>query len=124
MKFSSYLKELRSRRFRDTEKISKLLKIDRSIWRKIERGINPPPRKSLLHKFCLLINCKTYEKNQLYTLARRWEPSQDTNTVHHTITPAIELMKNLKPDEYRRWYDAAIQENTPDYENKYWGIRR
>ena len=123
MKFNVYLRELRSRKFPDTGKLSKLLKIDRNIWRKIETGINPPPRKNLLNKFCLLINCKDYEKNQLYALARKWQPSELTNTMHHTITPTVELMKKIKPEEYRKWYDAAVQENTPDYEHKYWGIQ-
>ena len=121
MKFNDYLKELRSRRFQDTNKITKLLKFDRKIWRKIETGITPPPQKSVLKKFCILANCKIYEQNQLFALARKWTPSPLTNTVHHIITPSIELMKHYKPEEYELWYEAAIQENTPDYQHKYWG---
>ena len=44
--------------------------------------------------------------------------------MHHTITPAVKLMKKIKPEEYQKWYDAAVQENTPDYEHKYWGKLR
>ena len=121
MKFNVYLKQLRSQKFPDTNKLSKLLKINRSIWRKVESGINPPPQKHILNKFCLLINCKDYEKNQLYALARTWKPSKLTNTLTHTITPSIGMMKKLKLEQYQKWYNAALQENTPDYEHKYWG---
>ena len=120
MKFNEYLKELRSKRFTDTNKLSKLLKVSRNMWQKIESGINPPPRKSLLVDFCRLILCKEYEKNQLFALARKWEPSEKTNTTNHIITPAVELMKHYRPEEYERWYQAAIEVNTPDYPHKYW----
>jgi len=111
---------LRSKKFADTNKLSKLLKVSRNMWQKIESGINPPPRKSLLVDFCRIILCKEYEKNQLFALARRWKPSKKTNTTNHIITPAIELMKHYKPEEYQRWYEAAIEVNTPDYPHKYW----
>jgi len=120
MEFNEYLKELRSRRFKDTNKLSKLLKISRRIWQKIESGINPPPRKSLLVNFCQLVLCKEYEKNQLFALARKWKPSDKTNTSNHVITPTLELMKHMRLEEYRRWHDAAIEANTPDYPHKYW----
>ena len=120
MEFNEYLKELRSKKFADTDKLSKLLKVSRNMWQKIESGINPPPRRSLLVDFCRLILCKEYEKNQLFALARRWKPSKKTNTSNHIITPAIELMKHYKPEEYQRWYEAAIEVNTPDYPHKYW----
>ena len=120
MEFHEYLKELRSRRFKDTDKLSKLLKISRQMWQKIESGINPPPRRSLLVNFCQLVLCKEYEKNQLFALARKWKPSNKTNTSSHVITPALELMKHMRPEEYRRWHDAAIEVNTPDYQHKYW----
>lgn len=120
MEFHEYLKELRSRRFSDTNKLSKLLKVSRTMWQKVESGINPPPRKSLLVNFCQLVLCREYERNQLFALARRWGPSNKTNTPHHVITPSLESMKQMRPEEYRRWYDAAIEANTPDYPNKYW----
>ena len=122
MKFNDYLKELRASRFPDTDKITKLLKFERSIWRKIESGINPPPQRHVLKKFCVLVNCKMYEQTQLFALARRWEPSPLTNTMNHSIAPSVDLIKQHKPEEYRRWVEAAIQENTPDYQHKYWGI--
>ena len=120
MEFHEYLKELRSKKFADTSKISKLLKVSRNMWQKIESGINPPPRKSLLVDFCRIVLCKEYEKNQLFALAKKWKPSNKTHTPKQVITPALELMKQMKPEEYKRWYDAAIAENTPDYNNKYW----
>ena len=120
MEFNEYLKELRSKKFADTNKLSKLLKVSRNMWQKIESGINPPPRKSLLVDFCRLILCKEYEKNQLFALARKWEPSKKTNTANHVITPALELMKQMKSEEYRKWRDAALAANTPDYQHKYW----
>ena len=120
MEFHEYLKELRSKKFADTSKISKLLKVSRNMWQKIESGINPPPRKSLLVDFCRIVLCKEYEKNQLFALAKKWKPSNKTHTPKHVITPALELMKQMKPEEYKRWYDAAIAENPPDYNNKYW----
>ena len=122
MEFHNYLKELRARKFPDTNKITKLLKFERKIWRKIESGINPPPQRHILKKFCILVSCKMYEQNQLFALAKRWEPSPLTNTLNHIITPSVELMKHYKPEEYKLWYEAAIQENTPDYQHKYWGI--
>ena len=122
MKFNDYLKELRASRFPDTDKITKLLKFERSIWRKIESGINPPPQRHVLKKFCVLVNCKMYEQTQLFALARRWEPSPLTNTMNHSIAPSVDLITQHKPEEYKRWVEAAIQENTPDYQHKYWGI--
>ena len=123
MEFHTYLKSLRLKHFSDTNKISKLLKIPRNMWRKIEKGINPPPRKSLLIEFCRFVYCKDYEKNQLFTLARRWQPSPHTNTVNEILSPSIELMKKMKPEEYRKWHSAAIEANTPDYPHKYWGAK-
>tara|TARA_R110002020_G_scaffold398277_1_gene608353 strand:+ start:296 stop:658 length:363 start_codon:yes stop_codon:yes gene_type:complete len=120
MKFNEYLTELRKRKFDTSKKICLLLKVEQSMWRKIEKGINPPPRKTLLQKFSYLANIKKYEENQLYALARRWEPSLDTNKPAAIITPSIEMMKKLKPQEYNRWFEAAIEANTPDYKNKYW----
>ena len=52
--FHTYLKELRVRKFDNITKLARLLKVDYQMWRKIERGINPPPKKSLLRRFCIL----------------------------------------------------------------------
>ena len=62
MEFHEYLKELRSKKFADTNKLSKLLKVSRNMWQKIESGINPPPRRSLLVDFCRLFSVKNMKK--------------------------------------------------------------
>ncbi|MAR65882.1 MAG: hypothetical protein CL833_01390 [Crocinitomicaceae bacterium] len=111
-KFHIYLKELREKKFKNTTKFVKILKIDHSVWRKIERGINPPPKKSLLSRFCTIVGAKEYEKSQLFALAKRWEPHPDTNSMRHTLY-------NRGLDE--KWTAAILADNTPDYPHKYWG---
>ena len=112
MKFHLYITELRKKRFKTITKLSKLLNIDYQVWRKIERGINPPPRKTLLSKFCNLVLAKEYEKSQLFELARRWQPHPHTNTTMHNL-----YHEGLEPS----WVQAVVKENTPDYEHKFWG---
>ena len=114
MKFNEYVKQQRLKYFKDLAKFSKILGVEKVMWRKVERGINPPPRKTLLKKFALLTNMLTYEEAQMYELARRWTPSEDTNTGNHIL-----LSEYSKAD----WRDALIKENTPDYEHKFWGKR-
>jgi len=115
MKFHLYLKELRSVRFKDTKKLCMMLGVSKGEWRKIERGINPPPRRSILNKFCVLVAALSYEQAQLFALARLWEPHADTNSGSHNL-----LDKNSSPE----WIEAMRKENTPDYEHKYWGKTR
>lgn len=115
MRFNDYLKQLRTARFKDTTKMCIMLGVSKEVWRKIERGINPPPRKSVLKKFCLLTFALGYEQAQLFELARRWEPHIDTHTVNHSL---------LDKDSSSEWVEAIAQENTPDYEHKYWGKRK
>ncbi len=112
MVFSVYIKEHRLKYFKDLNKFSKILGVEKSMWRKIERGINPPPRKSLLKKFASLTYMLSYEEAQMYQLAKRWTPSKDTNTANHVL---------LSEYSKAEWRDAMIEENTPDYEHKYWG---
>jgi len=111
-KFHIYLKELRKKKFTNTIKLAKILKIEHSVWRKIERGINPPPKKILLNNFCAIVGVKEYEKNQLFALAKRWEPHPDTNSMRHTL-----YNKQLND----KWVAAILADNTPDYPHKYWG---
>jgi transcriptional regulator with XRE-family HTH domain len=112
MKFHTYLKELRTKRYKDTKKLCSMLGVNKDVWRKIERGINPPPQRTILKKFCLLVHALSYEQSQLFALARRWEPHEDTNTSNHTL-----ISKESNSD----WIEAIIEENQPDYEHKYWG---
>ena len=112
MKFHIYLKELRKRRFADTKKLCVMLGVSKDMWRKIERGINPPPKRSVLRKFCLLVNVLSYEENQLYSLAKRWGPHEDTHTANHQL-----LNSTDKPE----WREAMMEQNRPVYPHKYWG---
>ena len=114
MDFHQYLKQLRIKRFKDTKKMCVILGISKDVWRKIERGINPPPKQTVLKKFCVLVAALSYEQAQLFALARKWEPHEDTNSGNHSL---------LNRDSNPEWVDAMTQENTPDYEHKYWGKR-
>ena len=111
MKFNVYIKEYRLKYFKNLDKFAKILGIEKSMWRKIERGINPPPRKTLLKKFANLTHMFEYEEAQMYQLARRWIPSEDTNTGNHIL---------LSEYSKAEWRETLLKENTPDYENKYW----
>jgi len=110
--FHIYVVYLRKKHFKNTDKFCKVLGVDRNMWRKIERGINPPPRRSLLKKFCNLVFALTYEETQLYELARRWKPHKDTNTFNHLLSH-----KGMSSD----WSQAIMDQNRPDYEHKHWG---
>ena len=110
MEFHYYLKQLRIKQFKDAKKMCIMLGIDKSVWRKIERGINPPPRRSVLRKFCVLVAALSYEQSQLFGLARRWEPHADTNSGNHIL-----LNEKSTPE----WREAMVMENKPDYEHKY-----
>ena len=112
MRFHIYLKQLRMKRFKDTKKMCTMLGVTKDMWRKVERGINPPPRRSLLRKFCILTAALSYEEAQLFALAREWEPHTDTNSGNHNL-----LDKNSSSE----WIEAMTEENRPDYEHKYWG---
>ena len=111
MEFHRYIKEYRTKYFKDMGKFAKILGIGKVMWRKIERGINPPPRRSLLRRFAFLTHMKGYEEQQMYALARRWKPSPDTNSANHTL---------LSESSRVEWREALIAENTPDYPHKYW----
>ena len=114
MEFHNYLKQLRIKRFKDTRKMCVMLGISKDVWRKIERGINPPPQRSVLKKFCVLVAALSYEQAQLFALARKWKPHADTNSGNHSL---------LDENSNSEWIEAMTLENTPDYEHKYWGKR-
>ncbi len=111
MKFNEYVKQQRLKYFKNLEKFCKILGVEKAMWRKIERGINPPPKKTLLKKFANLTHMFGYEESQMYELARRWAPSEDTNSGNHIL---------LSEYSKAEWRDALIKENTPDYEHKFW----
>ena len=114
MKFHLYLNQLRRQRFKDTKRMCIMLGLTKDTWGRIERGINRPPRQTVLKKFCVLVAALSYEQAQLFALARKWEPHEDTNSGNHSL---------LNRDSNPEWVDAMTQENTPDYEHKYWGKR-
>jgi len=112
MEFCEYLKQLRVRRFKDAKKMCIMLGVSKDVWRKIERGINPPPRRSVLAKFCVYTAALSYEQAQLFALARRWKPHSDANSGNHRLVD-----RSSSPE----WIEAMTRENTPDYEHKFWG---
>ena len=114
MKFNDYIKQQRLKYFKNLEKFCKIIGVEKSMWRKIERGINPPPKKTLLKKFAHLTHMLGYEEAQMHELARRWTPSEDTNTANHIL---------LSEYSKAEWRETLIKENTPDYEHKHWGKR-
>ena len=115
MKFHDYLKQLRIKRFKETKKMCIILGVSKDVWRKVERGINPPPQRSVLRKFCILVATLSYEQAQLFALARKWAPHADTYSGNHDL---------LDENSNSEWVEAMTQENTPDYEHKYWGKRK
>ena len=106
MKFNEYVKQYRLKYFKNLEKFAKIIGVTKTMWRKIERGINPPPKKTLLKKFASLTHMLAYEEAQMYHLAKRWTPSEDTNTGNHIL---------LSEYSKAEWREALIKENTPDY---------
>ena len=62
LEFHTYLKDLRLRYTTDTRKLSALLNFPHSSLNKVERGINPPPKPSILKKFALITIAKKYEE--------------------------------------------------------------
>lgn len=111
MKFNIYIKEYRLKYFQSLDKFVKILGVEKAMWRKIERGINPPPRRTVLKKFASLTRMLGYEEAQMYQLAKRWTPSEDTNTANHIL---------LSEYSKAEWRETLIKENAPDYEHKYW----
>ena len=114
MKFNEYVKQQRIKYFKNLEKFCKIIGVEKSMWRKIERGINPPPKRTLLKKFANLTHMLGYEEAQMYQLAKRWIAAEDTNTGNHIL---------LSEYSKAEWRQALVQENTPDYEHKFWGKR-
>ena len=91
MRFHIYLKQLRIKRFKDTRKMCVMLGVTKSMWRKIERGINPPPKRSILKKFCFLVF--PYEKRR-GTLIRS--------------TPGIKKVKSLPHHKFHQCHSFSL----------------
>ena len=62
LEFHTFLKDLRLRHTTYTRKLSVLLFIPHSSSYKVERGINPPPKPSILKKFAIITMAKKYEE--------------------------------------------------------------
>tara|TARA_B100000427_G_C15241389_1_gene477972 strand:- start:210 stop:560 length:351 start_codon:yes stop_codon:yes gene_type:complete len=106
MKFHTYIKSFRQKYFKDSAKFCRIIGVQKTMWRKVEKGINPPPKRSLLKKFSVICHMLHYEEQQMYALARRWKPSPDTNSSNHTL-----IDRKSSPE----WIQAIVEENTPDY---------
>lgn len=119
--FHTYLKDLRLRYTTDTRKLSALLNFPHSSWNKVERGINPPPKPSILKKFALITMAKKYEETQLFVLAKHWKPSSKTNHPHALLIPPKKSMNVIGEIDYKRRVDAAFEANRPDYIHKFYG---
>ena len=119
IEFHSYLKELRVRYTTNTRKLCMILKIPHITWSKIERGINPPPKPSVLRHFSRVVGAKSYEETQMLALARRWKPSENTNCAHNLLLPPESAIPILGEAEYTRRVEAAMEANKPDYDHRH-----
>ena len=117
--FHTYLKQLRSRYIDDTRKLCLILKQPHALWSKIERGINPPPKPSVLKQFARVVQTKNHEEVELIALARRWKPSPLMNRPHELLMPPAESISVLGDAEFNRRVEAAYEANRPDYPHKY-----
>ena len=119
IEFHSYLRQLRVRYTTNTRKLCMILKIQHITWSKIERGINPPPKPSVLKHFSRIVGAKSYEETQMLALARRWKPSKNTNCAHNLLLPPESAIPILGEAEYTRRVEAAMEANKPDYEHRH-----
>ena len=121
LEFHTYLKDLRLRYTTDTRKLSVLLNFPHSSWIKVERGINPPPKASILKKFSLITMAKKYEETQLLVLAKHWKPSFKTNHPHELLMPPKKSINVIGEIDYHRRVDAAFEANRQDYTHQFYG---
>lgn len=120
LEFHIYLKDLRVRYTSNTRKLCLILKVPHTAWSKIERGINPPPKPSILKFFARVVQTKSYEEVELFALAKRWKPSANTNRPHELLVPPAEAIPILGEREYNRRMEAAYDANKPDYQHKHY----
>lgn len=120
LEFHIYLRDLRVRYTSNTRKLSMILKVKHPAWSKIERGINPPPKASILKFFARVVRAQTYEEVELFALAKRWKPSPNTNRPHDLLLPPAEAIPILGEREYNRRMEAAYEANKPDYQHKHY----
>ena len=118
LEFHIYLRDLRVRYTSNTRKLSMILKVKHPAWSKIERGINPPPKPSILNFFARVVQAQSYEEVELFALAKRWKPSPNTNRPHDLLLPPAEAIPILGEREYNRRMEAAYEANKPDYQHK------
>ena len=95
LEFHKYLKDMRVRYTSNTRKLCLILKLPHTAWSKIERGINPPPKPTILKLFSRVVQCKSYEEVELFALAKRWKPSPNTNRPHELLVPPAEVISIL-----------------------------
>lgn len=122
IEFHTYLRDLRMRYTSNTRKLGMVLKVKHTAWSKIERGINPPPKPSILKFFARVVQAKSYEEVELFALAKRWKPSPNTNRPHELLIPPAEAIPILGEREYNRRMEAAYEANKPEYEHKHYKV--
>ena len=122
IEFHTYLRDLRMRYTSNTRKLGMVLKVKHTVWSKIERGINPPPKPSILKFFARVVQAKSYEEVELFALAKRWKPSPNTNRPHELLVPPAEAIPILGEREYNRRMEAAYEANKPEYEHKHYKV--
>ena len=120
LEFHKYLKDMRVRYTSNTRKLCLILKLPHTAWSKIERGINPPPKPTILKLFSRVVQCKSYEEVELFALAKRWKPSPNTNRPHELLVPPAEAISILGEREYNRRMEASYEANKPDYQHKHY----
>ena len=120
LEFHNYLRDLRVRYTSNTRKLGMILKVKHNVWSKIERGINPPPKPSVLKFFARIVQARSYEEVELFALAKRWKPSPNSNRPHELLVPPAEAIPILGEREYNRRMEAAYEANKPDYEHKHY----
>ena len=120
LEFHKYLKDMRVRYTSNTRKLCVILKLPHTAWSKIERGINPPPKPTILKLFSRVVQCKNYEEVELFALAKRWKPSPNTNRPHELLVPSAEVISVLGEREYNRRMEASYEANKPDYQHKHY----
>ena len=123
LEFHKYLKDMRVRYTSNTRKLCVILKLPHTAWSKIERGINPPPKPTILKLFSRVVQCKNYEEVELFALAKRWKPSPNTNRPHELLVPPAEVISILGEREYNRRMEASYEANKPDYQHKHYKLR-
>jgi len=58
----------------------------------------------------------------LFSLAKRWKPSRNTNLPHELLIPPAEAISILGEREYNRRMEASYEATKPDYQHKHYKL--